>query len=130
MSASSPPALPAPGGAPLAAALAAIDVQLAALTSGLQARDAQAVEASARLLASAVEASAPVLRGAGPLPAVTNERLAHAMGRVAAQREALTRATAAVQRALVVLCPAQAPAPTYTASGYAQRPPGSGSAWA
>jgi hypothetical protein len=120
----------APGRAPLADALAAIELQLLALTGSLQARDAQGVEASAQHLAAAVEASAPLLRAAGALPPGTNERITHAMGRVAAQREALARATASVERAMAVLWPA-GPAPaTYSASGYAQRATSVGSAWA
>jgi hypothetical protein len=120
----------AEGSPALADALAAIDLQLLALTRSLQARDASAVEASAQHLATAVAASAPLLRAAGALPGGTGERLTHAVSRVAAQREALARAAASVERAIAVLWPA-GPAPaTYSASGYTQRPATVGSAWA
>lgn len=118
------------GRLPLADALAAIELQLLALTGSLQARDAQGVEASAQRLATAVEASAPLLRAAGALPPGTNDRITQAMGRVTAQREALARATASVERAMAVLWPAGSDPAVYSASGYAQRAPSVGSTWA
>lgn len=119
----------APGS--LGPALNLLDQQLSALSAALQGRDAQALQAAADELVAALEAAGPVLRQPGALTPALRRQLAYAVGRVAAHREALARATASVDRAIEVLLPAPAPAGnTYSANGYAQRASGTGSAWA
>ncbi|MBL8324324.1 MAG: hypothetical protein JNJ89_05125 [Rubrivivax sp.] len=131
MSRTDPLAPAADNTAALADALAAIDLQFLALTRSLQARDAAGVEASAQRLATAVEASAPLLRASSTVPGNTGERLTHAMGRVLAQREALARASASVQRAMAVLWPGDtSSSPVYSASGHTPRSLSAGSTWA
>jgi hypothetical protein len=55
----------------------------------------------------------------GALPSPLRDRLALASARVAAQRQALARATASLDRAIDVLLPERKP--TYAASGLAAR---------
>jgi ABC-type transporter Mla subunit MlaD len=119
------------GPAPLAATLNLLDEQLTALSSALQGRDAQALQGAADHLVAALEAAGPVLREPGALTPALRRQLAYAVGRVAAHREALARATASVDRAIEVLLPPPVPAAgTYSASGYAERAAATGSAWA
>lgn len=133
------PAVPAAGKGPevasrkvpLAATLHLVDEQLSALSTALQSRDAQALQTAADELVAALDAAAPVLREPGALTPDLRRQLAYAVGRVAAHREALARATASVDRAIEVLLPAPAPAAaTYSATGYAERASTTGSAWA
>ena len=56
----------------------------------------------------------------GPLPPALRHRLASASGQVAAQRESLARATAALDRAIDVLLPGDS-VPLYSALGSAER---------
>jgi hypothetical protein len=88
--------------------LTAIEHQLAALGDALGDRDAQAIERHAgelhRALATAVQRFVQAARSGGVPPAL-RARLAHASGQVAAQRESLARATAALDRAIDVLMP-------------------------
>ena len=56
----------------------------------------------------------------GPLPPALRHRLASASGQVAAQRESLARATAALDRAIDVLLPRDS-LPLYSALGSAER---------
>ena len=56
----------------------------------------------------------------GPLPPALRHRLASASGQVAAQRESLARATAALDRAIDVLLPGDT-LPLYSALGSAER---------
>lgn len=81
---------------------------LTALGTALQRSDAQAVERVAAelhaALAAAVDHFGRAAR-AGGVPARLRQRLAHASGQVAAQREALARATASLDRAIDVLMP-------------------------
>lgn len=117
--------------APLATTLSLLDEQLTALSTALQGRDAQALQAAADHLVAALEAAGPVLREPGALTPTLRRQLAYAVGRVAAHREALARATASVDRAIEVLLPAPVPAAgTYSAAGYAERAATTGSAWA
>jgi len=117
--------------APLATTLSLLDEQLTALSTALQGRDAQALQAAADHLVAALEAAGPVLREPGALTPALRRQLAYAVGRVAAHREALARATASVDRAIEVLLPPPAPASgTYSAAGYAERTATTGSAWA
>jgi hypothetical protein len=126
------PAEDAPAAAAtLDAALHLLDQQLNTLSTALQGRDAQALQAAADQLVAALEAAGPLLRQPGALTPALRRQLAYAVGRVAAHREALARATASVDRAIEVLLPEPASAAgVYSASGYAQRAAGSGSAWA
>jgi hypothetical protein len=64
----------------------------------------------------------------GPVPAPMRQRLALAGAQVAAQREALARATASLDRAIDVLIPRHVPDGLYSAAGGAERTrwPGAG----
>ncbi|MBA4176810.1 MAG: hypothetical protein C0505_09645 [Leptothrix sp. (in: Bacteria)] len=88
--------------------LQAVEDCLAALGVALTRQDAQAVdEVAARLhaaLAAAVDHFARAARSGG-VPPLLRQRLATASGQVAAQREALARATASLDRAMDVLLP-------------------------
>ena len=115
--------------ADLEASLSALESQLAALGAALQTRDTPAIDSHAcelpQTLARAVARfSAAAQRG--PVPAALRQRLARASSIVAAQREALARATAALDRAIDVLMPRQMP-DVYSAGGTAERAPTSGS---
>lgn len=114
-----------------AALLGRLDDELTALTRALQGRDAQALQAAADQLVAALEEAGPQLRQPGALTPELRRRLAYAVGRVAAHREALARAAASVDRAIEVLLPSSAAAgTTYSAAGYAERAVAAGSAWA
>jgi hypothetical protein len=104
--------------------LAAVEQQLLALGDALQQHDAVAVDRVAAdlhtALAAAVDHFARAARSGG-VPPPLRHRLAVASGRVAAQREALARATASLDRAIDVLMP-RAPAPSlYSAVGGSSR---------
>ncbi|HNT37782.1 MAG TPA: hypothetical protein PKO45_01565 [Rubrivivax sp.] len=111
--------------------LTALEESLAALGQALCSNDAAAIEQQASelhcTLARAVTQFAHAAR-AGSVPPVLRRRLALAGGRVAAQREALARATASLDRAIDVLLP---PEPggngLYGAAGHGRRPSASGS---
>jgi hypothetical protein len=111
----------------------AVEERLAALSLALHRQDAAAVDTEATALhgalAAAVQHFSRAARSGGvPLP--LRQRLALASGQVAAQREALARATAALDRAMDVLLPeAQTPfrAAVYGYDGQAQRSASSGS---
>jgi multidrug resistance efflux pump len=88
--------------------LAALEHQLAALGLALHRQDMAAVDSAAEglhsALANAVDHFSRAARlGGAPLP--LRQRLALASGQVAAQREALARATASLDRAMDVLLP-------------------------
>lgn len=104
-------------------ALAAVESRLAALGDALRARDSAAIETHAnelhRALAAAVDGFKRAARG-GPVPPALRERLASASGLVAAQRESLARATAALDRAIDVLMPRD-PGTLYGVHGSAER---------
>jgi hypothetical protein len=74
----------------------------------LRSRDSQAIEMHAgglhRALANAVDQFARAAKQGG-VPATLRQRLATASGQVAAQRESLARATAALDRAIDELLP-------------------------
>jgi hypothetical protein len=115
---------PAPTGAPeLEDTLSAVESRLAALGTALRARDATAIDLEAtelhRALARAVDRFALAARH-GALPPALRHRLVTASGRVAAERESLARATAALDRAIDVLMPRDA-ATLYSAQGSAER---------
>lgn len=81
---------------------------LSALGAALHRSDAQAVERVAAelhaALAAAIDHFGRAARSGG-VPPQLRQRLAHASGQVAAQREALARATASLDRAIDVLMP-------------------------
>jgi hypothetical protein len=95
-----------------------VEHQLAALGHALRSNDGAALESAAtelhRALAEAVHHFRHAARS-GAVPPPLRQRLAHAGAQVAAQREALARATAALDRAIDVLIPA--PGATYGAGG-------------
>ena len=107
----------------LEARLAAVETGLTALGNALRARDAAGIDLHAaelhRALASAVSQFSDAARS-GPLPPALRNRLATASGQVAAQRESLARATAALDRAIDVLLPGDGLA-LYSALGSAER---------
>jgi len=103
--------------------LAAVELRLAALGEALRARDAEAIDHhSSELHAALSRAVDHFTRAArsGAVPPVLRRRLASASGQVAAQRESLARATAALDRAIEVLMPREAPA-LYSSLGAADR---------
>jgi hypothetical protein len=105
-------------------ALAAVELRLSELGEALRARDAAGIDSHAtelqRALACAVDHFARAARH-GRVPATLRHRLAHASSQVAAQRESLARATAALDRAIDVLLPRDG-AGLYGAHGGADRP--------
>lgn len=92
----------------LEAPLLEIEHCLAELGEALRQRDGEAIELHAgglqSALASAIERFSAAARS-GSVPPVLRQRLASAGGQVAAQRESLARATAALDRAIDVLMP-------------------------
>jgi hypothetical protein len=92
----------------LEAMVGMVELRLGALSESLRERDVLAVEAQAnelhRALARAVESFMYVARHGG-VPEPMRTRLARASAQVARQREALARATAALDRAIDVLMP-------------------------
>ena len=104
--------------------LLALEERLAALGLALQGADADAVDrAGAELhgaLAAAVEHFHHAAREGG-VPAALRRRLAEAGARVAAQRESLARATAALDRAIDVLMPRGTPKIVYSNAGAVER---------
>jgi hypothetical protein len=107
----------------LEARLSEVETRLAALGNALRARDPVGIDLHAaelhRALASAVSRFSDAARS-GPLPPALRQRLASASGQVAAQRESLARATAALDRAIDVRLPGDS-VPLYTALGSAER---------
>jgi hypothetical protein len=111
----------------LEAVLGSVESQLAALGDALRERDSAAVDRHAgelhRALAHAVDAFSRHAARGGVIAPVLRDRLAHASGRVAAQRESLARATAALDRAIDVLMPRSGgEGALYGAHGAAERP--------
>jgi hypothetical protein len=116
--------------AELEAPLAALEARLAAFSSALRNTDADATDRAAGELHAALAAAVDRFHRAareGSIPRALRQRLALASAQVAAQREALARATASLDRAIDVLMPrGAAPAALYSASGNAERPLPSG----
>jgi hypothetical protein len=112
----------------LDAALVAVDERLAALGDALRERDALAIEQQSdelhRTLTAAVDLFARAAKS-GPISPALRQRLARTGGLVAAQRESLSRATAALDRAMDVLMPREAPS-VYSPQGQAGRGLGGG----
>ena len=107
----------------LEARLSEVEARLVALGNALRARDPVGIDLHAaelhRALASAVTKFSDAAKS-GPLPPSLRHRLASASGQVAAQRESLARATAALDRAIDVLLPGDS-VPLYSALGSAER---------
>lgn len=106
--------------------LQAVEDSLTALGLALHRRDVQAVDSIAAELHAALAAAVDHFSRAakaGGVPPVLRRRLALASGQVAAQREALARATASLDRAMDVLIPRHhaAPKSLYSAAGGADR---------
>ena len=99
-----------PAGDDLESALGAVEAQLSALGKALLERNSTGIDAHAaelhRALARAVEHSTHAAH-VGALPAHLRQRLMCASSQVAAQRESVARATAALDRAIEVLLPRQ-----------------------
>ena len=118
LTAATPPTADAAG---LDALVTRIEERLAALGVALRDGDARAIEAHAqelhRALAAAVVRFTHAARLPGGVPFVLRQRLAQAGGLVAAQRESLARATAALDRAIDVLMPDNAVSACYGAHG-------------
>lgn len=112
--------------------LAELEQTLATLSEALRERDAARIESAAaelhRRLSTAVDQFGRCTRQ-GPIPAPLRRRLMTAGAQVAAQREALARATASLDRAIDVLLPAPA-ANVYAAGGLSERAARGGSALA
>lgn len=104
--------------------LVALEERLAALGVALQGSDADAVDrAGAELHGALTLAIEHFHRAAheGGAPAALRRRLAEAGARVAAQREALARATASLDRAIDVLMPRGTPRTVYSSGGAVER---------
>lgn len=113
----------------LESTLSAVEGRLSSLGDALRAQDLPSIDLHAtelhRALSSAVDHFSRAARN-GPVPQALRRRLASAGGTVAAQRESLARATAALDRAIDVLLPREAPV-LYGAQGGAERLSRSGS---
>ena len=106
-----------------------VEARLLALGEALRVHRAEAVEAEAAELQRALAAAVDQLRRSarvGQLTPQLRQRLALASGHVAAQRESLARASAALDRAIDVLLPGATPHVAYSASGLSERPLQSG----
>jgi hypothetical protein len=111
--------------ADLEAALSAVEQRLSSLGESLRERDARAIEHHSielhRALAAAVQRFGHAARTGG-VPPRLRHRFAAAGGQVAAQRESLARATAALDRAIEVLLPdAAMDASVYSSAGASER---------
>ena len=104
--------------------LAAVEARLNSLGDALRAHDPAAIETEAaalhRALASAIAHFGRAAREEGGVPQPLRRRLAAAGGQVAAQRQALARATASLDRAIDVLLPGTG-GHVYAPSGVADR---------
>lgn len=112
----------------LEASLAAVELAIATLGLTLTQRDIAAVEAASTALHDTMRGAmtqfAKVARS-GTMPGALRTRFAIANGQIAAQREALFRATSLVEQNLEILIPRpMAETSVYSASGAAQRGPG------
>lgn len=104
----------------LEAALQRVEQHLDDLQHALSARNTRSIEAHAgelqKALSHAVERFAQATRR-GPTPPALRRRLGLASAQVAAQRDALARATAAMDRAIDLLMPVPSEAALYSPSG-------------
>jgi hypothetical protein len=111
--------------------IARVEAQLAALGDALRRHDSQGIENHAaglhQALAHAMDGFTQAARQ-GHVPRPLRHRLAQASGQVAAQRESLARATAALDRAIDVLMPRpHGGSHVYSAQGLTAGPKGGGS---
>lgn len=110
-------------------ALTAVESRLAGLGEALRNRDSVGIDLQAtelhHALAGAIHQFASAARK-GSVPPALRHRLVRTSGQVAAQRESLARATAALDRAIDVLLPRDGGA-CYSTQGGARRPAHSGS---
>ncbi len=101
-----------------------VEERLQALGQALQRQDSVALDRAAadlhEALATAIDRFGRAARTGG-VPAGLRQRLALAGGQVAAQREALARATASLDRAIEVLIPRVGTPGLYTPAGEASR---------
>ena len=116
--------------ADLEACLCAVEDRLSSLANSLRERDVRAIEIHSselhRALTAAVQRFGHAARTGG-VPPRLRHRFAAAGGLVAAQRESLARATAALDRAIELLLPdAAMEASVYSAAGSSERSAGSG----
>lgn len=113
--------------AQLEASLGSVEAHLAALGTALKQQDPVATESAASHLHQSLALAVDVFRGAarrGVVSPALRRRLALTSGQVAAQREAVARASSALDRAIDVLLPdvgAARQAAVYGATGAAQR---------
>jgi hypothetical protein len=112
----------------LETSLAAVELAIATLGHTLTRQDIAAVEAASTALHDAMRAAmaqfAQVAKR-GTMPAALRTRFALANGQIAAQREALIRATSMVEQNLEILIPRpMAETSVYSATGASQRGPG------
>jgi len=120
-------ALP-PGTSELEVSLAAVELAIATLGQTLAHPDIAAIEAASTALHEAMRKAmgqfAQVARR-GRMPLALRARFAIANGQIAAQREALFRATSRVEQNLEILLPRpMAQTSVYSASGASGRGPG------
>ena len=91
--------------------ISAVEARLGALAHAMAERDSRGIENAAsdlqRALATALDSFGRAARSGG-VPPMLRRRLVRASGQVAAQRETLARATAALDRALEGLIPREA----------------------
>lgn len=108
-----------------------LESRLSDLGAALHGQDTAAVDqAAAELHAALAAAISQFSRAArdGGVPPPLRRRLAHAGGQVAAQREALARASVSLDRAIDVLIPRASPVSLYSQGGNAERGTGSSGA--
>ena len=109
----------------LEATLSRVEGHLANLGTALCARDLSAIAQHGNGLHQALTQAVDRFTLAakqGSIPEPLRRRLAHASALVAAQREALARATAALDRAIDVLLPRPSGGAGYSRDGLAERP--------
>jgi hypothetical protein len=113
--------------AELEAPVLLVEQHLSDLNQALQVDDTRALELAASELHRSLSGAVAHLHAAaqrGTLPTPLRDRLAVVSARVAAQRQALARATASLDRAIDVLLPERST--TYAASGLNSRPKSAG----
>jgi hypothetical protein len=124
-----PASTPLPSGtSELEVSLSSVEQAIAALGQTLAHPDIAAIEAASTALHDAMRAAmsqfAQVAKR-GTMPVSLRTRFALATGQIAAQREALFRATSLVEQNLEILIPRpMAETSVYSASGASQRGPG------
>ena len=121
------PALP-PDTSELEVSLAAVELAIATLGQTLALPDIAAIEAASTALHESMRAAmtqfAQVAKR-GTMPLALRTRFAIANGQIAAQREALFRASSLVEQNLEILIPRpMAETSVYSAAGASQRGPG------